>query len=269
MSTITYPDGSQLTSTALTDAQIQTAFQLATAQMLGLVASPITINFNLTTGSNQASVTAGIQFLYPGLFVVATGLPANTVISSVGNGVVTFNNQATATGIQAGTVTDPEVYSKVRIGWQQQGQPGPDINLDTAIVRCTPLDTEYSRLRDKVGELNDVTITYSDVFTRSWQTFWTFYGPNALDHARAVRSALITIQFVADALATNNLYVNPSIEEPRRVPELFQGQWWERVDLVAEFNEQITETYSVGTVGSVEVKVFTKDGQISDFTVTS
>ncbi len=58
------------------------------------------------------------------------------------------------------------------------------------------------------------------------------------------------------------------MEEPRRVPEKIQGEWWERVDFFAEFNEQVTETLTVGTVGSVDVIGYTKDGKFTDITVT-
>jgi hypothetical protein len=118
-----------------------------------------------------------------------------------------------------------------------------------------------------VESTNGDTITNTDVFTRRWRVYWTFYGPNSLDNARAVRSALITIQQFADLFAVSNLYVDPSIEEPHRVPENFQGEWWERVDLVAEFNEQVTETFTTGTIGSVEILGYTKDGQFITVTL--
>lgn len=201
MSTVTFPDGSQFASTALTRAQIQTLFQVVTIQILGLV-------------------------------------------------------------------NDPTAPQKVRVGWQLQGQPGQPIDTDTTVVRCETIDTEYSRMRDVVGTASADLITNTDIYTRAWKTTWTFYGPNSLDQARLVRSALTKIQFVTDYLANSNVYGNPSIREPISIPENFQGQWWERADLEAEFNEQVTETSTVGFVKSVEVEVFTKDGQIADFVVT-
>lgn len=269
MSTITYPDGSQLTSTALTDAQIQTTFQVITAQMLGILTSPMNLHVTLVIGQFVLTVDSTVN-LYQGLVISATGLKAGTVISGVDtvNNTITVTNTPTVNGVVAASVTDPNAYYKVRIGWQIEGQPGPPISEDTVTITCYPIDTDYGRMRDVIGTVSGNTIINTDVYTRAWRTHWTFYGPNALDNARAVRSALITIQFVTDYLSNVNLYVNPSIEEPKRVPENFQGRWWERLDLDVEFNEQVTETFTVGTVGSVEVKVYTKDGQISDFTVT-
>lgn len=200
---IPYPDGSSLTSTALSVEDIETAFQDITIQMLG------------------------------------------------------FQN-----------LSDSDKYSKVRIGWQREGQPGPTISNDTIFIRCTPLDTDYGRMRDVVGSVVGENILNVDVFTRAWKTAWTFYGDNSLNYAAAVRSALITIQFVYDFLDGKKLYVNPSIKEPQRVPEQFQGRWWERVDLEVHFNEEVTETFTIGTAASVEVIVSDSSGIISDFPVT-
>lgn len=270
MATITYPDGSQLTSTALTDTQIQTAFQEITAQMLGFLTSPWSFSITLTNGAFVNPVNSTLN-LYIGLLVTGTGIQANTLISGVDtvNKTITLSNAAVLSGVQAVTAVDPDVYAKVRIEWQIQGQPGPPIDLDTITIGCTPINTSYSEMRDLTGSVSGDLITQTDIFTRAWRTSFTLYGPNCVDNARAIRSALIKIQFVADYLATFNLYVNPKIEEHKRNPENFQGRYWNRVDLFADFNEQITETFTVGIVKSVEVIGYTKDGQFTDFTVTT
>ena len=241
MSVITYPDGSQLTSTALTDAQIQTIFQVITAQMLGLLTVPWSFSVTLVSGQPVLSVNSTLN-LYAGLIVTATGIPAGTVINGVNtvNSTISLNAAATASGVQSATAMDPDVYYAVRIGWQIEGQPGPPIDVDTVTVRCTPIDTEYSRMRDVVGSASGTnTYTYTDIYTRAWKVFWTFYGPDGLDKARAVVAGLVTVPFVEASLAGNNLYVNPSIKQPQRVPDNFQARWWERNDLEVEFNEQV------------------------------
>jgi hypothetical protein len=89
-----------------------------------------------------------------------------------------------------------------------------------------------------------------------------------LTHALLVKSAWTKVSYVDSYLSDSNLFVNPDVEEPGRNPEKFQGQWWERVNMEAELNEEVTETLTVGTVGSVEVQLYTKDGKVADFTVT-
>lgn len=268
MTTITYPDGSIFTSSALTQNQLQTTLQLITAQILGLTTSPLTVGFSFISGSNIATVTSS-SLLYSGQLVVASALPDGTQITGVNGASVVLSNKATQSIQQNATVTDPLVWNKCRISWQEEGQPGPDINSDTVTIRATTIDTDYSRLRDGVllpSENN--TSTQQDIFTRTWSVFFSLYGPNSLLNAKIIQSAFIKIPYVDYQLAASNLYVNPSIAETGRNPELFQGEWWERADLTVEFNEEITETLTVGTVGSVEVKIYDKTGEIEDFTVS-
>ncbi|HEY1645142.1 MAG TPA: hypothetical protein VGF75_02035, partial [Candidatus Saccharimonadales bacterium] len=157
--------------------------------------------------------------------------------------------------------------SVIRTGWPQEGQPAPDINFDTVTIVAETKDTPYSRIRDGVYSGSDEIILYTDTYTRTWMGKWIFYGPNASLHALQIKSALSTVGFVDSVLAQINFYVNPDIEEPKRLKELFQGQNWERCDLFVEFNEEVTDTLTVGTVGSVEIQVYTKDGKLADFTV--
>jgi hypothetical protein len=272
MSTITYPDGSQLTSTALTDSEIQTLMQTISAQMLGIVISPVSFEITLTENEFVCPVNSLLN-LYSGETITGTGIPPDTIISGINpeNSTIVLSNPATVTAVSQASAIDPNAYFKVRIGWQIEGQPGPPIDQDTVTISAVTLDTDYSRMHDIVGSesMDGTQSIQTDVYTRAWKINWTFYGPNSVDHARAIRSALVTIQFVADFLSTSNLYVNPDIEVPKRFPESFQGRWWERADLEVQFNEQITETFTVGTVQSVEVKMYTKDGLQSDFTVTT
>jgi hypothetical protein len=268
LTTVTYPDGVIFTTTALTDTQVDTALQILSAQSVGLLTSPLTLLFTFTLNSNVATVPS-VSLLYDNQLVVAPDLPIGTTIVSISGLNVTLSNAATASGSQNATVTDPLVWNTVRIGWQLSGQPGPDVLTDTITVRSTPIDTEFSRLRNSIGLPPESTvITQQDVYTRTWSVHWELYGSDAILNAKLIQSALIKASFADALLSALNLYVNPNIKEPIRNPELFQGQWWERVDFDAEFNEEITETLTVNTVASVEVEIFTKDGQIADFTVT-
>jgi hypothetical protein len=89
-------------------------------------------------------------------------------------------------------------------------------------------------------------------YTRVWSIAFAIYGPNSFDHARLIKSALF-MDWTHDILAASNLYAVMDISDPRRVPELFSGQWWERVDFSCRFNEGITETTTTPSIASVEV----------------
>lgn len=267
MTIINYPDGSVFSSSAQTQSQVQTALQILTAQLLGLLISPLNLKISTTINSPNAVVDSS-NLLYAGVSISSTDIPAGTTILSVSGNNIVLSANATGTSILEDAIAqDLNAPSLVRIGWQQQGQPGPSINVDTVAVIAQPIDTPFSRIKDGVLQGTSDTINIVDIYTRTWKAKWMFYGPNSMNRARYVASAWTTSFYVDSFLADFNLFVNPDVEEPGRNPELFQGQWWERVDMEAEFNEQITETLTVGTVGSVEIKIYDKTGQLADFTV--
>ena len=155
-------------------------------------------------------------------------------------------------------------YSDVRIGWQTGGQPGWKIDEDKAFVRAVPIDDEYNRTRDIKYATNDIaSVKQSTTYHRVWQVFWTFYGPNSLDQARKVRSGLLN-----GSIQIGNLKLIPDIAEPIRAPENYEGQWWERVDMDATFNELVTEDLTVPTVAFSEIIIETENGIVADFNVT-
>lgn len=184
MSTDTFPNGSSLTSSALTQTDIENAFQTLTTAILG-------------------------------------------------------------------EGTDPN--SAVRISWPTAGAPGWAITDDVVFLRATISDDQINRIRNKsYTTLDEATLSESVQYTRVWSIGFTLYGPNSLDHARLIKSALF-MDWSHDILAALNLYAVLDISDPRRVPELFAGQWWERVDFACRFNEGVTEQTSVASIASVEV----------------
>jgi hypothetical protein len=266
---ITYPDGSVSTSTAQSDKQVQTAFQAAAAIMMGLLTTNIVEDVILTSGSNIATLP-NLVGLYEGLQITAVGLATPTIIDGFGAApnTVVLSNTASGGGTVSATIFDPNVWYTVRTGWLKEGEPSPPIDDDTCTVMATIKDTDFSRMHDSVylPAVGNV-ITQQDVYTRTWEIQFLFYGPNCLDNSRAVKTGLLKVPYIDLLLAQNNLYTNPSIKDPQRIPENRQGQWWDRSDLVVEVNEQVTETYTVGVVQSVEIKVYNSSGVILDTTV--
>jgi hypothetical protein len=136
---------------------------------------------------------------------------------------------------------DPS-YFAVRCGWQQQGQPFQKISEDVTYLRCAEVDDQYDRIRDVSYLQSPQTFIKVTNYTRVWEIFWTVYGPNSFDNARKLRTRLFD-QDIHDQLAASQLYLVTDPAAPRRVPELEDGQWWERVDFSAKFNEFVTEQY--------------------------
>lgn len=178
-------------------------------------------------------------------------------------------------GLPAPTSPTDPVYSQVRVGWQQQGQPAQEINEDVVYIREIEVDDQYNREKYKsnysqtVGQDEAAVTTYYEQtnYTRVWEVFWEFVGPNSFDHARQVRSSLFS-QATHDIFAASQLYLVTNPAAPRRVPESRDGQWWERTDFSARFNEFVTEVAIAQSVVSAEVIVSTSGGQsVADIVV--
>lgn len=168
-------------------------------------------------------------------------------------------------------------YYGARCEWQQRGQPFPAITEDVVFVRSVEVDDQYNRVRDVTYSQSTAgsppVITYSKTtqYTRVWEVFWCTYGPNSFDNARKLRTRLFD-QDIHDQFAATLLYLVTDPAAPRRLPEEENGQWWERVDFSARFNEFVTEVYSQtgGYVSSVETTIQDQfDNKFADFTVES
>lgn len=144
----------------------------------------------------------------------------------------------------------------VRVGWQLMGQPTGTVEEDIIYIQAIEDDDEYNKVREPIPyPQDDGTISNAVAYTRVWRVSWTFYGPHSFDHARKLRSALLNDES-HDMIEANRLYLISDIVAPQRNPEYYTGEWWERVDFVARFNEAVTETEEVGTAKSVEVVAF-------------
>jgi hypothetical protein len=174
-------------------------------------------------------------------------------------------------GIPAPSVPNDPAYSAVRVSWQQQGQPAElDISTDVTFLRCVEIDDQYNRVRDVQTTPNDsLTVNQVTSYIRVWQTSWVSYGPNAFDNTRKIKTGLFT-QVVHDTFIAKGLALAlvTSLEAPRRLPEPRDGgQWWERVDFDAKFNEQVTEVVVIGSVASTEIVLETAAGIVADIVV--
>ena len=145
--------------------------------------------------------------------------------------------------------------SKVRLAWPTQGAPAWKVDEDVVFLRITEVDDEYNRQRDTAYEPKDTDNAWQRISqTRVFQVSWVCYGPNSFDRAFAIRSALYAPQH-REILAGNGIYPVADFAAPRRAPELFAGQWWERTDLSARFNEHIRLDTTVPYLKSADITI--------------
>jgi hypothetical protein len=160
-----------------------------------------------------------------------------------------------------GEGTDPN--SAVRISWPTRGATGWEITDDVVFLRATISDDRVNRSRDRShANPTDGSLTETVTYIRVWKIDFLLYGPNSLDHARLIKSALF-MAWTQTTLAASNLAIVLDVADPRRMPELFEAEWWERSDFSARFNELVTEVGSVPAIASIEIDLYTEDTSVS------
>jgi hypothetical protein len=269
MNNTTFPQGGVLTSTAFTPDGMDGIFQLLTTQMLGIAANT-QIVAQLATGSNVIVTPLTVLNIFAGFFVVGIGIPANTTITGMSgqgtNLLIELSNNATLSGEYTLGIYDPVANTRVRLSWQTEGAPAFTIDDDVLFIRCAEEESDYN-VRDETWSTGDSQAIQTRVYSRLWNVFFRARGPNSFDTIRLIKSMLLQ-DFPHDTLAALNLYMVTATSTPVRAPELFDGRWWEQVDYNADFFEQVTETYTITTVDSVEIIGYTKDGQKFDIKPT-
>lgn len=159
----------------------------------------------------------------------------------------------------------PENQGKVRISWPTDGAPAWKIDENITFIRVGERDDSYGALRDRVyGDMDADFARETTAYTRILDVYWIFYGPDSFDNAFRIRNRLYNEQY-RRMLSDKQIYVVPRVLAPRRSPELFAGQWWERTDLSATFNELVRTEEKVAYLKSAEITI--KGNQDADASV--
>ena len=160
-------------------------------------------------------------------------------------------------------------YKAVRVAWPTEGAPAWKITDDVACIRVVEDDHAINREReDEYENIDDgLTLNEATSYTRVLNLFIAFYGPSSFEHAQEVRDCLFKNVY-RQYLAEYSIYLVPDIVAPRRAPEPFQGQWWERTDLELRFNEKVVKNDEINSIGSAEVAVYDRNGLVAEIEIT-
>lgn len=156
----------------------------------------------------------------------------------------------------------------VRHSWPTQGAPafGVSDNVTFLKVYDVPgvLTVERDEKYSQVGSPS--TPNMATRYTRNLMVNWIFYGAQSWNNAISVRNKIF-YQEHHDTLARKNIYMVPDFEPPKRMPELWQGLWYERADLTIKFNEAIVVNETVPYLESAEIIVVDHSGVRADIVV--
>ena len=154
----------------------------------------------------------------------------------------------------------PSKENDVRISWPKQGAPAMGIDDDIVFLRVNEQGGEYSRMRESFVIDSSPGLLETVSFTRIMEVFCIIYGPNSFDNAQTIRNGMFR-QSIKESLAEEKVHLVPEIIAPRRVPELFAGQWWDRCDMRLVFNELIKHEYESEYIETADINI--SDGSIS------
>lgn len=125
---------------------------------------------------------------------------------------------------------------------------------DVCFIYELPQDGSYNGLSDITYEIDESKRDFIEVdeHTDIHTVLFANYGPNAYECARDIRDGFKR-ERIREYLKGHHFFVVPPIAAIRRVPELINGQWWNRVDVTIVFNEYVRREEPIQSIESVTV----------------
>lgn len=155
-------------------------------------------------------------------------------------------------------MTRSENQGKVRIAWGRDGVPSWKIDEDIVFLRITPQDDKMARELNIVyktpEEISNEYLIRNTGYTRVHKIDFTLYGPNSYDNADVIRNSIFSYDYMLK-FRKKNLYLITDVAMPTRLPELYNGQWWERTDFSCTFNEAVIRETQVPYINSTDIQV--------------
>lgn len=149
----------------------------------------------------------------------------------------------------------------VRHSWPTNGAPAFEVNDNLVFLSFYDVPSTVTQQRENTytqegsPEAGNMETTY----TRTLSVTWKFYGPDSWDNARVLKDGLF-YQEHHDTLAVQNLFLVPDFNPPQRVPELWEGLWYERCDLTIYFNEGVSINRVLPAIETVGIVVMNYEG---------
>lgn len=159
---------------------------------------------------------------------------------------------------------DPEAPAsqlRIRISWPVDSESGsqPDWKRteDVCFIRITE-DTsdQYGTLLDISHRYNSEENSQTEIvsYTRVHTVFLLFYGPKAFDDADSVRIGMFREE-ARRMMRKAGLFPVPGVKRPVRIPELFNGAWWDRSDLTFTLYEDVRREYPEEIIEQASIEI--------------
>lgn len=149
-----------------------------------------------------------------------------------------------------------ENHHKVRKAWPTNGAPAWSIDEDIVFLRITPIDDKMARQQNIIFNPHEQDKAYAKKqtgYTRVHKVNWTLYGPNSYDNADIIRHLIFDYDYMKK-FKDKNLFLVTDVPMPTRLPEYYSGQWWERTDFSATFNEAVIRESKVPYITGTDIR---------------
>lgn len=150
---------------------------------------------------------------------------------------------------------DPDSPDEVRISWQTEGSPAWNIAKDYCFMRVTISDDPASKCFDYTYTNNSDNLNQNVNYIRVVKLDYILYGPNSFERAEQIKNLFYTSRDIKSKLDLNKFGVIQDINIPQRVPELFNGQWWERIDYSISFNELVSFDNTIENIQTINMNM--------------
>lgn len=156
----------------------------------------------------------------------------------------------------------------VRQSWPTYGAPALEVTNNVAFLKIYDVESPITAQREMIySQIESPSAPNMEMnYTRTLKVDWIFYGPDSWDWANLVQNKLF-YQIYHDMLALQNLYLIPGFKPPMRVPELWSGEWYERIDLSANFNELMKINDALPYIETVEIDVIDHSGVVAKINI--
>jgi hypothetical protein len=156
---------------------------------------------------------------------------------------------------------DEATSRRVRRSWPTYNAsgsaPGWARAEDVCFVRVMNSSDPYGQLQETLLRDNGRRVITR---VRPLDVLWICYGQTSWDDCERIRRRILADDVKA-LLRGAALYPLPHMAEPVRAPELFEGEWWERSDLTAQFYERISIEDEYPGLETARVFIKTEKGE--------
>ena len=164
-------------------------------------------------------------------------------------------------------INESSINGRIRIGWSSNvdekvmSAPNLKTNEDVCYIRITPEEDAYDRQRHiRYVHEGGENMTAIDEHTDVYSVLFINYGVNACEKAKTIKSGLFRDE-TRRFLRLNHFALVTNVPAIRRVPELSGGNWINRADVSAVFNQFVRLVGSMKTIEQIGIDTVPDGGE--------